>query len=389
MDNDRYPPSHHRDKKAEREVARKSRQANTAAYALERSLVRPDGSKAPVPAAIIGSPYSRHLRLYPDSIVMVNSIARKNEQRERPHYLSDLREIQWATSGKGRSFIRLPSSRSEIHLDISSDPSAIQCTQSELDDGLKALHDLYPSLPAQQIPVLGELISSFTWGTARGLDDKNVQAALNLVPGFKASNHITGINGVALALDSAQHKLCVINARNWTCRVYEAASLISVEVFEDGQSIARSHRHGKTGRGMVAVGLLVGDFATLASGLAAGNAAKPRDLIHEVAIRVGINDPEHPICDVPLFVSRSQPIKRGSSWYRSVSTEARSWASLLTAMTEASDLAESGSNQHAGPPAPAPGMSVAAELGQIAKLYSDGHLTDAEFAELKSRLIKG
>jgi hypothetical protein len=385
MNSSRYPDSHHRDKKAEREALRKSRHAEAAEDALERSMVRPDGTKAPVPAAVVGSGFGTHLRLYGDAIVVASSSRRNNEPPERPHFLSDLSELQWAFSRKGRCFIRTPPAGPEIHLDISLDPSTVHCTQDELREGLKTIHELYPSLPVRQMTVLGERLDLIGMGTSQSVIDRKVREALAFVPGFTPSNHITGTGSLALGLDSAQHKLCVIDVFTWTCRVYDAAHVLSVEVFEDGQSITRSHRHGKTGRGMVAVGLMVGDFATLAGGMAAGNAAKPRDLIHEVTIRLGINDPEKPLCDVPLFRSRSHPIKRGSSWYRSVSTDARSWVSLLTAMTSAADRAAAGADQAAGPPP----VSVAAELGQLAQLFADGHLTDAEFAELKGRLIRG
>ncbi|MFF2031122.1 SHOCT domain-containing protein [Arthrobacter sp. NPDC058192] len=388
MNSNRYPASHHKDRKADREASRKSRAAEMAAYALERSLTRPDGSQTPAPSAVIGSVFGVHLRLYGDAVVVAHGFAKSNEPRERPHYLSELRELQWAISRNNRCFIRTPPAGPEIQLDIARDPFAIQCTRAELDEGLIAIRKLYPSLPLRQTAVFGELVSYMALGTTRAADDSKVQKALGFVPGFTPSNHITGINRVALGLDSVQHKFCVIDVLSWTCRIYEAADLMSVEVFEDGQSIARSHRHGKTGRRMVAAGLLVGDFGTLAAGLAAGNTAKPRDLVHEVTIRLGINDPVHPIRDVPLFVSRSSPIKRGSSWYRSLSTEARSWASLLTAMTKAADLAASETEKLAGPSDQAPG-SVAAELRQLAKLYADGHLTDSEFAELKDRVING
>lgn len=373
-------------RRTEREETKKARQEEGHARFIEQTLIRPDGSRAPTPVAVVGSVWRLHLRLYPDCLVFVD---RRNDKRQGAPYekrlpISELEELQWAKLSNSRCYLAPPPADRRVHGGIEEHPMAVLCAGEELDSALQAIAELYPNLAVRQVARLDRNADPFNgWEGGRG---DQIESEWALVPGFTPDKRVVGVNRVVFALDVGQSKLVVIDGGK-VARSYDPADLLSVEVFEDGQSIARAHRAAKGGNKVALAGFLLGDgFSTLA-GLAAANRPTPRDVIHEMGIRLEIDDPAQPIAELKLFQTRSHPIQKGSSRHRSLSSEARSWASLISAMIRrAADFDDGGAAAQQAPTAP---QGVATELAQLAKLRADGVLSEDEFTQLKSRLIQG
>lgn len=341
---------------------------------VQRSLSRPDGSTAPEPAAILGPALGTHFRLYPDAIVLVTAARKGQDRCELVHEAAQLTELQWGGTAKGRAFIRLEPVGSVAHLDISHDPTAVSCTPEELQVALRTVHEIYPALPVRRIAVLADVLGSIIFGST----EKRVRAALGFIPWFTADRHLAGSGRYAIALDSGQQKFCVIDVETWECRIYRPSDLLSVEVFEDSRVQVSHRRDGRGARALATGGFLVGDPISFGIGLAANNASKPKEQLLELSLRVAIDDPKMPICDVALSCGST---KLSGAAHRSLSADARAWASLIGALIRSSQSTPAPSSA-SGPP-----LSIAAELAQLAGLRQAGHLTDAEFVELKARLL--
>lgn len=372
-------------KRAERLAQQKAIRETTAAADRERSLVRPDGTRAPEPAAIVGSVHAAHFRLYPDAIVRVTS-AQAGAVRQEIHLdPATLSGLQWSTSAEGRGYLRLHEVGSDMDRNDPYDPDVVRCSPEELQRSLNKFEELYPNIIIRQSPHFGQLKSVLA--NAGWDKKKQVLAALNFIAGFSKAEHLLGSNGHAIALDSTRNRLCVIDLNTKTYRVYQAGELQSVEVFEDSKTLTRHRKDGRGGRALATAGFLVGDAGTMLVGMSAAKAAKSRDQVHELTLRIELADPKRPIYDVQLFRSPNSPLKMGSALHGSLSNKARTWASLLTALIRYAESQEvAAATSQVVPPAMPP-RSVVDELSQLASLHSSGHLTDAEFAAMKARLI--
>lgn len=358
---------------------------STAAADLKRSLRRPDGTQAPEPTAIIGSVHAAHLRLYPDAIVLVTS-AQSGAVREEIHLaLNTLIALQWSKSEEGRGYLRFHEVGSEMDRNDPDDPDVVRCSPEELQRSLRKIEELYPSITIRESPHFGQIKSVLA---SAGRDKKKkVQAALNFIAGFSEAECLIGTNGHVIALDSIRNRLCVLDLDGETYRVYRAADLQSVEVFEDSKTLTRHRKDGRGGRALATAGFLVGDAGSLLVGLTAAKAAKSKDQVHELTLRIELADPKLPIYDVQLFKSPNSPLKMGSALHGGLSTQARTWASLLTALIRYAESQEAAAATTQAVPPGTPPRSVVDELSQLAGLHSSGHLTDAEFAAMKARLI--
>lgn len=121
--------------------------------------MRPDGTHAPEPTAIIGSVHAAHFRLYPDVIVLVTSAqagAVRQEIRLDPNTLSGL---QWSKSEEGRGYLRFHQAGSDMDRNDPDDPDVVRCSPEELQLSLKKVEDLYPSVVIRQSPHFGQIKS--------------------------------------------------------------------------------------------------------------------------------------------------------------------------------------------------------------------------------------
>ncbi|WP_411376390.1 SHOCT domain-containing protein [Arthrobacter sp. MPF02] len=373
------------EKSAERRAQQKAIREVTAAADLQRSLMRPDGTRAPEPAAIVGSVHAAHFRLYPDAIVLVTSAqagAMRQEIHFDPHPLSSL---QWSKSEEGRGYLRFHEAGSDIDRNDPDDPNAVRCSPEKLQWSLNKIQELYPSISIRQSQHFGDIKSVLA--SAGWSKQEKVLAALNAIAGFSQAKHLIGSNGHVIALDSARNRLCVLDLNRADYRVYQAADLQSVEVFEYSKTLTRHRKDGRGGRALATAGFLVGDAGSMLVGMTAAKAAKSKDQVHEITLRIELSDPKRPIYDVQLFRSANSPLKMGSALHASISSQARTWSSLLTALIRYAESQAVASVAPQAAPSATPPPSVVDELSRLAALHSSGHLTDAEFATMKARLI--
>lgn len=363
------------ERKSERLAEQQALKEAADAAAFERSFVRADGTVAPKPALLVGSVRRTHLRLYQDAIVLVDPDRPTGHQAEIAHDPAQVTEMQWGQSEDGWCFVRLEPTGDIVHLDISNDPTAARCTPEEMGVALDHFSGMYPALRVRRIAVLADEFSKIIAVTSGGYLEKKIKAALDFIPGVTAERHLTGGNGPTIALDPVRQKFCVIDVSTWVCRIYGPSNLLSVEVYENSRMQVSHRRDGRGARALATTGFLVGDVVSFSAGLAANKASKPKEELLELTLRITLDDPKLPIIDMRLS---SGSVKLSGGVHHSMSAEARTWASLINALIRSSE-------QQAA--APTPPQSIVAELAQLANLHAAGHLTNAEFAELKSRLI--
>ena len=385
MDQQRAATATSNSAKAERPARQKAIREATAAADVQRSLKRPDGTQAPEPAAIIGSVHIAHFRLYPEDIVLVTS-AQAGAVRQEIHLdPATLTGLQWSKSEDGRGYLRFQQIGSDMDRNDPYDPDVVRCSPEELQSSLNKIEELYPSIIIRQSPHFGQIKSVLA--NAGGNKKKKVLAALNFIAGFSQAQHLIGTNGHAIALDSTRNRFCVIDLNTTTYRVYQAADLQSVEVFEDSKILTRHRKDGRGGRALATAGFLVGDAGSMLAGVAGAKAAKSKDQVHELTLRIELGDPKRPIYDVQLFKSASSPLKMGSALHGALSSDARTWASLLTALIRSAETDETATAAPQAVPQATLPRSVVDELAQLANLHSSGHLTDDEFTAMKARII--
>lgn len=367
--------------KADRRAEQKAQQEAATAAAVKKSFMRADGTVALEPVGIIGPVLGRHIRLYTDAIVEVDGKGPYQYSTEILHNPTEVSEIQWGFTERGQGFVRLEPQGQLVHLDISKDPTAALCSQEELTVALQQFEQLYPALSVRRIAVLGDELNKVMALTVGQSTEKKVRTALTFIPRFSAGRHlISAGGGRAIALDPVQQKFCVIDLRTWVCRIYMPSNLLSVEVYEDSRVQVSHRRDGRDARALATTGLLVGDVVSLTAGLAANKASKPKEHLTELTLRIALDDPDLPICDMRLS---GGAVKLSGGAHQSMSAVARTWASLLSALIRSS---EQNASAHS-PGSTLPAQSVVSELAQLADLFAAGHLTAEEFAELKARLI--
>lgn len=226
---------------AERVTREKTIREATAAADIQHSLRRPDGTRAPEPVAIIGSVHIAHFRLYPEDIVLVTSAQAGAVRKEIHLDPAALAGLQWSKSEDGRGYLRFQQIGSDMVQDDPDDPDVVRCSPEDLQSSLNKIEELYPQILLRQSPLFGQLKS--VMASAGGNQKKKVLAALNSIAGFSQAQHLIGTNGHAIALDSTRNRFCVIDLNSSIYRIYHAANLQSVEVFEDSKILTR---HRKT-----------------------------------------------------------------------------------------------------------------------------------------------
>jgi hypothetical protein len=186
----------------------------------------------------------------------------------------------------------------------------------------------------------------------------------------------------SIAFDSGRKKIAIFNKEFMAGRMYEAADLMSVEVYEDGRSISQASRTRQIGAAMVG-NFIAGGAGALIGGL--GARVSSRDEIHALTLRLTLDDVDFPIFDLQLNKS---VVLKGSVRHSELSVLARGWASLLEATMRNSEPRSQTPDPVEGElPGSFPMQSLADELGKLSALRASGMLTEEEFTRLKQRLI--
>jgi predicted GIY-YIG superfamily endonuclease len=339
-----------------------------------------DETMATMPGAwFVGSRES--MLVYPDSVVIQKATS-SGEVREKRYALKDVEKFL-RSYDEGESVAIVPKNSSIVILDVSANPWAVSALPDENPQFWRQIAALAPEIPVDTVKSPGAAIAELCRGTRDPirLAELPFEVGYTKFPDFSASR-IVHNDYDSIAVDSGRNKIAIFNKEFMAGRVYEAADIMSVEVYEDGRSISQASRTRQIGAAMVG-NFIAGSAGALIGGLGAKTSS--RDEIRALTLRLTLDDAEFPIFDLQL--NRSVLLK-GSVPHAELSVVARGWASLLEATMRNSEPRSQTPNSVEGePPANIPVQSLADELGKLSALRASGILTDEEFTMLKQRLI--
>jgi hypothetical protein len=238
--------------------------------------------------------------------------------------------------------------------------------------------------------------------------EKRKKAFWENIPDFKASKIMMGVdNKSGVAVDESRRKVCLVTVKDAVARmrsgqvpdksglfidisstelsgkVITHKDLLSVEIFQDGDSITKTTRMSQVGAA------LVGNFFLGPAGALIGaltSKKKTTGLVNQIALRILINDSNSPLHDV-LFLNAET--KKDSPIYKAASELARNWHGTLEVFIRQSDREDQTLVSKSQPPqgTQIAGSSIADELTKLASLRQSNMITDDEYQRLKAKLI--
>jgi len=208
---------------------------------------------------------------------------------------------------------------------------------------------------------------------------------IKTIPDFLPSQEVMGTDGLSgIAVDINQSKICLIkNSTMITKRVIGYRDIISVELFEDGDSISKTSRTSQIGGALVG-GVLLGGAGVLLGGLTGSKRTSSK--IKTIDLRILVNDPVAPLHDIKFLNFES---KKDSFSYKNAINSARHWHGVLEVLIKRADSEVSVKNpvmakQEITTIKPS---SIADELKKLGELKDSGILTSEEFQVQKKKLL--
>lgn len=359
------------------------KQASLRESRLQAALRRYDGSSAPMPSAsFVGARGS--LLVYSDNI-LIQKATDLGPVREKRFSFKDVGGLLRST-GEQEAIAVIHKGSSLVVLDVAANPWAIAAYPGENPDFWRDFFDLATTVPVETVTSPRAAIEEL----CRGVRDPARLAELPFevgyakFPDFSVSRLLHNDHD-SIALDSTRNRLGILNKEFMAGRVYDVADVMSVEVYEDGRSIAQAGRGRQVGAALVG-NMIAGGPGAVIGGL--GARVRSRDEIHDLTLRLTLNDNEFPIFDLRL---NKAPVLKGSDLHVKLSTTVRGWASFIEAMMR---NAEASTQDSRAPAEVGTGESIstvrglADELAKLASLRDSGVLSMNEFNTLKQRLIE-
>lgn len=228
------------------------------------------------------------------------------------------------------------------------------------------------------------------------------------IPDFKPSRILMDVdNKSGIAVDDAQRKICLVTVRDplerirfvqeakktgaaidmdsteFAAKVISYKDLLSVEIFQDGDSITKTTRMSQAGSALVG-NLLFGPAGAVIGALTSKK--KTTGLVSQVALRILINDSSSPLHDVVLLKVET---KKDSQTYKTASELARNWHGTLEVFIRQSDkedqfATDKSQSQQVEKIAVS---SIADELTKLAALRQSNMISQDEYQRLKEKLI--
>lgn len=214
---------------------------------------------------------------------------------------------------------------------------------------------------------------------------KALGARLHNLPDFTPTQAVLGAGGrSAIAIDEERRTIGMISEQEsaFSERVISYRDLISVELFEDGNTITKTSRSSQIG-GAIVGGLLLGGIGALAGGLS--GKTKSTNTVTRIDLRLILNDTAMPLHDVVFLATEC---KKDNVRYQQAMKLARHWHGLFEVLIKRAEVEQ---KQVIAPPATpvlSARHSTADELAKLAALRESGVLTNDEF-QAQKRLLLG
>ncbi|MFJ6313698.1 SHOCT domain-containing protein [Pseudarthrobacter oxydans] len=239
------------------------------------------------------------------------------------------------------------------------------------------------------ILVIGGLLALMIWGfneqskersaakDAKGKFLEQVKADRSFTP-----SRVHDDKNAYLGVDSERGKIYLGIAPQWKSILIPAEKIMSVAIYEDGQSVTHASRMRQIGGALVGNALAPNKGGAVIGALGAKNTTV--DVIKSLVLRLEVDDPKNPILGISFL--RLNEVKRGSSLHQMASTEARAFSSLITAIMRRSEQKDASDLETQTPP-PFPRANKLDELSKLAELRDRGVLSEEEFAQEKLRIL--
>lgn len=213
--------------------------------------------------------------------------------------------------------------------------------------------------------------------------------AFGLLAGFEPSQQLVGEDGMSgIAIDERNGLLCLLrwSGKGAVSTIVPYADIVSVEIAEDGGSVAQTSRGSQIGGALVG-GALFGGVGAVVGGLSGSTKATQK--VKRVDLRVVVDDTSSPTISMCMMKIE---VNRGGIVHKAAMDKARHWCGLIDVMIRRADQARATPVHVVDGPrtldSSAPqASSVADELKKLSSLKADGVLTDEEFQEQKQRLL--
>lgn len=227
------------------------------------------------------------------------------------------------------------------------------------------------------IAIVIAVIASIS-GTKKTLKART--ANLKAISDFGSDEFYFG-DKTGIALDKSNYNLNLfeINSDNSiTSRIVSYRDILSVEVFEDGDSTTKTSRTSQASSALIG-GALLGGVGLLVGGLSGKKVTTEN--VNRVDLRIVVNDVNGPIHDVNFLMLST---KRGGVLHKSRSDEARKWSGILEVLIQKADDEDKLSTINLNTPK---SNSIADELAKLSSLLESGILNNEEFQAQKSKLL--
>lgn len=217
---------------------------------------------------------------------------------------------------------------------------------------------------------------------AKSKAKKAMSAELKSIPGFTVSQEIMGEDAkTGFAYDENSSQICLVNKHGKAIskRVMQNRDILSVEVFEDGESVTKTARGSQLG-GALLGGIVFGPLGAVVGGLSGKK--KTENKVKRLDLRLAINDTSSPIHDVCFM---DVEVKKSSVVYKNAYKNVTHWSAIIETLIKRADD-DDRKKQQAGIN-DMNSVDVPGRIRELAKLREEGLITDEEYAAQKTKLL--
>lgn len=187
-----------------------------------------------------------------------------------------------------------------------------------------------------------------------------------------------------LAIDEVRKKIALLNVLDkkghCSTRVFDYRQILSCEILEDGDSITKTSRMSQAG-GLVVGGVLLGGLGAVVGGLSGKKTSSKT--IEKLAVLLIVNDTREPRFEITLNASK---VDSTTDEFKQLLEKARHWHSIISVLIRQADDAEV--TKQVPSLIESDKKSLADELKKLKELVAVGVLTEQEFLDQKTKLLK-
>ncbi len=164
-------------------------------------------------------------------------------------------------------------------------------------------------------------------------------------------------------------------------RVFSYKNLLSVEIFEDGETVTSTVRSSQIGGALIG-GLVLGGAGAIIGGLS--GKTKTSGEVEKIVLRLVVNHTKYPLHEI-YFLNSENGNSKKTEFYQYAMQQARHWHSLIEVLIKRADMEDK--ENAANNVVQISQSSIADEIKKLAELRDAGILSDVEFQQQKEKLL--